>query len=41
MGTVLAVPRNVNARFGAYYGKGYQEVQNRVPKIDNTTSELG
>ncbi len=24
----------------AYYGKGYQDVQNRVPKIDNTRSEL-
>jgi nucleoside-diphosphate-sugar epimerase len=25
----------------AYYGQGYQDVQNRVPKIDNTCSELG
>jgi nucleoside-diphosphate-sugar epimerase len=25
----------------AYYGKGYQDVQNRVPKIDNTSTELG
>src|SRR5207237_703048 len=25
----------------AYYGKGYQDVQNRVPKIDNTCAELG
>ncbi len=24
-----------------YYGKGYQDVQNRVPKIDNTKKELG
>jgi nucleoside-diphosphate-sugar epimerase len=24
-----------------YYGKGYQDVQNRVPKIDNTMKELG
>ncbi len=24
----------------AYYGKGYQDVQNRVPKIDNTMNEL-
>lgn len=24
-----------------YYGKGYQDVQNRVPKITNTTSDLG
>jgi nucleoside-diphosphate-sugar epimerase len=23
-----------------YYGKGYQDVQNRVPKIDNTKEEL-
>jgi len=25
---------------GEYYGKGYQDVQNRVPKIDNTCAEL-
>ena len=25
----------------AYYGAGYQDVQNRVPKIDNTRSDLG
>jgi nucleoside-diphosphate-sugar epimerase len=24
----------------AYYGKGYQDVQNRVPKIENTCAEL-
>lgn len=24
-----------------YYGKGYQDVQNRVPKIDNTMRDLG
>jgi nucleoside-diphosphate-sugar epimerase len=24
-----------------YYGKGYQDVQNRVPKITNTCAELG
>jgi nucleoside-diphosphate-sugar epimerase len=24
----------------AYYGKGYQDVQNRVPKIDNTCRDL-
>lgn len=24
-----------------YYGKGYQDVTNRVPKIDNTVAELG
>ena len=23
-----------------YYGKGYQDVQNRVPKIDNTMADL-
>jgi nucleoside-diphosphate-sugar epimerase len=26
---------------GAYYGKGYQDVQSRVPKIDNTIADLG
>lgn len=25
---------------GDYYGKGYQDVQNRVPKIDNTCKDL-
>jgi len=25
----------------AYYGKGYQDVQNRVPKITNTCDDLG
>jgi len=25
---------------GAYYGNGYQDVQNRVPKIENTCKEL-
>jgi len=25
----------------AYYGQGYQDVQNRVPKIDNTCADLG
>jgi len=24
-----------------YYGKGYQDVRNRVPKIDNTMKDLG
>jgi nucleoside-diphosphate-sugar epimerase len=24
----------------AYYGSGYQDVQNRVPKIDNTRKDL-
>ncbi|MCS6762724.1 MAG: bifunctional UDP-4-keto-pentose/UDP-xylose synthase [Candidatus Protistobacter heckmanni] len=31
----------VETTSGAYYGKGYQDVQNRVPKIDNTVEELG
>jgi nucleoside-diphosphate-sugar epimerase len=31
----------VEVTSGDYYGKGYQDVQNRVPKIDNTSSELG
>jgi nucleoside-diphosphate-sugar epimerase len=31
----------VETTSGAYYGKGYQDVQNRVPKIENTVSELG
>jgi nucleoside-diphosphate-sugar epimerase len=26
---------------GAYYGAGYQDVQNRVPKIENTRQDLG
>ncbi len=26
---------------GAYYGKGYQDIENRVPKIDNTRADLG
>jgi nucleoside-diphosphate-sugar epimerase len=25
---------------GQYYGEGYQDVQNRVPKITNTMAEL-
>ena len=31
----------VDTTSGEYYGKGYQDVANRVPKIDNTRSELG
>ena len=31
----------VETSSGAYYGVGYQDVQNRVPKIDNTMEELG
>ncbi|HEX7328353.1 MAG TPA: bifunctional UDP-4-keto-pentose/UDP-xylose synthase [Casimicrobiaceae bacterium] len=31
----------VDVSAGDYYGSGYQDVQNRVPKIDNTCAELG
>jgi nucleoside-diphosphate-sugar epimerase len=31
----------VNTSSAKYYGKGYQDVQNRVPKIDNTMKDLG
>ena len=31
----------VKTSAGKYYGKGYQDVQNRVPKIDNTMQDLG
>jgi len=31
----------VETTSGAYYGTGYQDVQNRVPKIENTINELG
>jgi nucleoside-diphosphate-sugar epimerase len=31
----------VETTAGEYYGKGYQDVSNRVPKIDNTRDELG
>jgi nucleoside-diphosphate-sugar epimerase len=30
----------VETTASAYYGKGYQDVQNRVPRIDNTCQEL-
>src|SRR3954462_9306253 len=33
--------RIVETTSGAYYGAGYQDVQNRVPKITNTCDELG
>ena len=33
--------RIVEATSADYYGKGYQDVQNRVPKIDNTCADLG
>ena len=32
--------RLVRTTSAAYYGKGYQDVQNRVPKIDNTRKDL-
>ena len=32
--------RIVETTSDAYYGKGYQDVQNRVPKIDNTCADL-
>ena len=31
----------VEVTSGEYYGKGYQDVQNRVPAIDNTMKDLG
>lgn len=31
----------VKTTAGEYYGNGYQDVQNRVPKIANTMKELG
>jgi nucleoside-diphosphate-sugar epimerase len=33
--------RLVETSSEAYYGKGYQDVQNRVPKITNTCADLG
>ena len=30
----------VETSSGAYYGTGYQDVQNRVPKIENTQADL-
>ena len=31
----------IDTTSGEYYGKGYQDVANRVPKIENTCAELG
>jgi nucleoside-diphosphate-sugar epimerase len=31
----------VNTSAAKYYGRGYQDVQNRVPAIDNTKKDLG
>ena len=39
LGIAGGASSNVSA--DKYYGKGYQDVQNRVPWIDNTTEELG
>ena len=36
----LAKVKVVETTSGDYYGKGYQDVQNRVPKIENTQREL-
>jgi nucleoside-diphosphate-sugar epimerase len=33
--------RIVETSSGAFYGKGYQDVQNRLPKIAGTTADLG
>jgi nucleoside-diphosphate-sugar epimerase len=33
--------RLVDTTAAEYYGKGYQDVEHRVPKIDNTRAELG
>ena len=30
----------VNTSAAKYYGKGYQDVQNRVPRIENTMKDL-
>ena len=35
-----AAVRIVDTTAAAYYGAGYQDVQNRVPKIDNTCADL-
>ncbi|MDO9371300.1 MAG: bifunctional UDP-4-keto-pentose/UDP-xylose synthase [Gammaproteobacteria bacterium] len=32
--------RMIDTTSGEYYGKGYQDVQNRVPKIENTSRDL-
>ena len=35
-----AMVKLIETTSGEYYGKGYQDVQNRVPKIDNTMKDL-
>src|SRR6185369_6380291 len=37
---LAAQVRIVETTADQYYGKGYQDVQNRVPKIDNTCADL-
>ena len=39
--TNAAKVRLVDTTAAEYYGKGYQDVENRVPKIDNTRADLG
>lgn len=39
--TPAAKVKLIETTSGDYYGKGYQDIQNRVPKIDNTMTELG
>jgi len=36
-----ALVKLVETSSGAYYGQGYQDVDRRVPKIDNTMQDLG
>jgi nucleoside-diphosphate-sugar epimerase len=36
----LAKVKVIETTSGEYYGKGYQDVQNRVPKIENTCRDL-
>jgi nucleoside-diphosphate-sugar epimerase len=38
--TNAAKVRLVETTANAYYGKGYQDVEHRVPKIDNTRADL-
>ncbi len=38
--TNAAKVRLVDTTAAEYYGKGYQDVENRVPKIDNTRADL-
>jgi nucleoside-diphosphate-sugar epimerase len=39
--TNAAKVRLLDTTAAEYYGKGYQDVENRVPKIDNTRADLG